>query len=228
MQAGDKLEFIKPFQSTQEVDAKPEMVDIEAHDIFAALCNELISSYPESVRSKDVLDIDGFRTISETPLKVPFQDGSYLHLLVFREDDEEGILSFGLNVSEHSDEGLFLGGYLYSLDGEGLERSSLTPLPPSEDDPEDVDKTHFSVIQTHELVDELSVCEQSEDEDVRQMALEVRNQLEENATFDEWERDLGTDGLQPQLIEVMRLATLFQSAQPYTPPSYDLGDKGIY
>jgi hypothetical protein len=223
MQAGEKLEFIKPFHATQEVEVNPEIGDIDERDIFAGICNELISLYPENVRSKDVLDIDGFRTISEIPLQVAFQDGSYLHILVFRELDDIGPLSFGLTVTEHTDEGILLGGYFYEMSGKELTRSSLTPVPPSEDDPEEVDKTHYSVIHWVEAVDKLSMTEQSDDEDMRQMAIEVRAQLEESATFEQWEKDLGTDGLQPQAIEILRLVTLFESAQPYTPPSYDEG-----
>jgi hypothetical protein len=216
MQAGEKLSFIRPFTGERSVDDK-ESEDINVS--FLSMCIELLSRYKEAVRFISRAEVSGTVEVFEGSYKVDSVDGSYLHIVVYGHQDSEGVIDAGVSVVEHTDEGVYRGGYVYAYGGGELIRDTCHPE--TVEDPEDT--THFSLIGSYAAHDELqAVILLSEDEEDRNLAIEIDTRLREGYVLSAVERDLGYDQQPPEKDELVKLQSLLRYAQPFTPPVEDV------
>lgn len=215
MQAGDKLKFITPFDvfapKTDPSDSEREA----RMDEFAVMMRQLVFDRPENITSFEVLEEAGFVTVFEASYRLDMPDGSYLHIVGFGHLDEEGLLDAGVSVIEHTDDGVYNGGYVYSLKPDGVSRT--TAPPDSENSNMDAEdrRRHFSVADLYQGRDELDQMEQSDIVEEVIEAVETRAALAGDALMARLAVEMGADGLAPREGELARLTDLIKDAYPF-------------
>jgi len=216
MQAGEKLSFITPFTGEQHVNDEEQETVAQA---FLYIQHRLLAIDPAIIKSVERMHTSGFITAVEASYRVTSPDGSYLHVLAFEHRNDGGLIDAGISVVEHTDEGVFEGGYVYYLDNDGLIRDTCEP---SEDE---VDTTHFSLLGLYQDTDAMEILMgQSDDELQQQKALELKAQLDEDILLSYMEKDMGLDQQTPTSEEMISLQLLLRHAEPFTPPSKDAGE----
>lgn len=223
MQAGEKLSFIKPFTGERYVGIEA-LEDLS--QAFLYIHQELIVKDPSVVRSIERFEESGFVTAYEASYKVESLDGSYLHVLAFWHGNEGGVIDVGMSVVEHTNRGVYVGGYMYMLDHEGVTRDTCRPE--SDDDDDSEDTNHFSLIGLYADADYIELAlNQTDDEFEKEDAARLKAKLEESVTIGQMEKDMGYDQQPPTLDELVKLQALLHAAEPFTlPDTHD--DEDIY
>ena len=211
MQAGDRLDFIQPFDVftpvTDQTDTDRQ-IQIAA---FATIMGRLAFDRPDLIEAVQVLEESGFVTIFESSHRLDMADGSYLHILAYGHQDDEGLIDAGVSVIEHLPDGTQSGGYIYTYDEKGVRRSTVPPYEPEEPDQYDT-TSHFSVIQMYAPRDELDELAQSDDEETVLDAMRVRAEHEEDVQVSKMMAEAGFDDRYPHDGELEQLADLVQGA----------------
>jgi len=207
MQAGDKLDFVKPFDPLVERQNLTPEIRETAILAFVTLCADTMTKFEGDIQSAERFDELGFITGFELSLRSVAKDGSYLHISIFGNRDEEGLVDLGCSVIEHDDEGNYCGGYMYMIDDEGVLRSKSRDE--SEDDDEDK-KSHFNFLEIYEWGNELVDMESSDDESDRLRAAEIRAEVEQDALFDALEEEMGYDRQPVGVDEITQLHRILQ------------------
>lgn len=220
MQAGDKLNFIKPFEGQQqELDVSSVEVSEEDVAVLASFLKHFINDRPDNTHSFDILESSGFVKIFESSYKLDMADGSYLHIVVHGSIVDDGISEFGVSVIEHLNDGIYNGGYTYTYNAEGLVRSrAMTDDvdPEAESDPDmDIRKLHFTVSDLYATREELHEMKFSDDPELRAHAEEAQAQLEAEMQFDEMMQAQGFDSQPPFPGELDSLRELIWNAKPF-------------
>jgi hypothetical protein len=219
MQAGEKLSFVTPFTAEQHVDNEEQESVAQA---FLYIQHRLLAIDPTIIKSVERLHTSGFITAVEASYRVKSPDGSYLHVLAFEHRNDGGLIDAGISVVEHTDTGIYKGGYIYYLDNDGLIRDTCEPS-----DDED-DTTHFSLLELYQDTDTMEiVLGQSDDELMQQKALELKAQLDEDILISAMEKEMGFDQQTPSTEEMISLQLLLRHAEPFMPPSSN-ADEDIY
>ncbi len=222
MQAGESLSFIATPEELAVIDAQSEVERDAVSVAFGELIHGLMMQNPNAFRSIERTEESGAVTVSEGSFSLTFADGSYLHLVAYRQSDGGGFLDLGLSVVEHSQEGVNLGGYLYELGDEGVRfaqhkgliRSSATDGDDG-DTADEEDYEHFSLIGYYEYADEAYLYLFDEDEEQRKLAEDSLRQLEEAASLGETERELGFGWGSPTLDDIEKLKGLASLVSPF-------------
>jgi len=213
MQAGEKLSFVTPFTGEQYVDDNEQEHVAQA---FLFIHHRLFAIDPTIIKSVERMHTSGFITAVEASYRVTSPDGSYLHVLAFEHRNDGGLIDTGISVIEHTNEGIYKGGYIYYLDHDGLMRDTCDP---SEDED---DTTHFSLLEMYQDTDIMEILVgQTEDELLQQKALEQKAQLDEDILLSYMEKEMGLDQQTPTREEMTSLQLLLRHAEPFTPPSSD-------
>lgn len=215
MQAGDKLDFIRPFDTARTM-IDPTDEERQNHTaIMGTILQTMVYSRPDLVDSVDLFDEGEFIKVFEVSYRLDGKDGSYLHILVHGQQDEHSLLTAGVSVIEHLDDDSFNGGYMYTLDATGVRRT-VVPKDKDEVEMDDEDRTRpFSVIDLYAQLSELEDLEQSEDTDQMLAAIATRAELEEDAEFGRMAAEAGFDDLPPHDGELEQLAELIVDAYHY-------------
>jgi hypothetical protein len=230
MQAGDRLSlFVEPFDVTAENKEVTQDRSTEAMAFFLELCGQLLATYKDEVRTIEVLEESGFVMVFEVSLRVPFDDGSYLHVLIFGHKQGTAILDLGISVIEHDPEGNYGSGYMYDTEQYDVLRSVVhADDNETEDDDESCDpKSHFSILDIYSLKGQLADLELSEDEELREAGKETRTMLEERVQFDAWEEEMGFDHQPVSKQELEQLAELLGAAVSFPLSETDPTDDDI-
>ena len=203
------LKFVKPFNQESELHInKTERRMIEER--FVALCFSLLDRHVQAIRSVEEIEESGPINVFEASLIIPSLDSSYLHVLVFGHNNAGGFIDVNIAIEEHDDTKRPSGGYMYSYDATGLIRTKVD----KEDDIEDDEDVHFSIIAMYEGSRQLTELELNGSDDERLEAIELREELEQGATLGIWEHEMGYDGRLPSLEEVTHLAEILDYALP--------------
>jgi hypothetical protein len=212
MQAGESLSFITmPHElATPE---RPSDQDAELVALaYIHAVNRLMDRYPEVFQNVESDDL----TVIEGSFQVLHSDGSYVHIALFSIKDSEGLLSVGVSLVEHSDEGKYLGGYLFELTGEEVTCSrhgSSDEIGGDEDD----ETLHFSVLDMFKNKEELYQAMLHEDEDLRQDAEANWGKLNDAAKLAAYEKELGFGIAYPSIEDINKLQQLMDMAGPFVP-----------
>lgn len=212
MQAGDRLGFIKPFDALGQ---KAEQAKSEREGqiaVFGAIMRRLVFDRPDLASSIEVLEETGFVTVFEASYRVDMPDQSYLHILAYGHQDDEGLLDAGVSVVEHLDDGTYNGGYMYTYDAKGVRRSTVPPDGQDDNLDEEERTRHFSVIDLYAMRDSLMEMEQSDDVMAAVEAASTRAGLEEDAQVGMMMAAAGFDDQHPHEGELERLADLVDQA----------------
>ena len=151
-------------------------------------------------------------TVFEASYRLDMPDGSYLHILGFGHRDDEGLLDAGVSVIEHTDDGIYNGGYVYTCGPDGVRR---TTAPPDREDSgmdEDDRRMHFSVIDLYRQRSQLEELEQSEDITEVMAAIEIRAHLDDDILMGRLAAEMGVDDCPPHQGELEQLAVLINDA----------------
>lgn len=169
MQAGDRLNFIQPFDPLETEKSSNDAEKERNVVVFSLILKRLVFDRPELVQSFEVLEESGFVTVFEASYRLDLPDGSHLHIVAFGHQDEAGLLDAGLSVNEHFADGKYNGGYLYEYTADGLRRSTNHPDAAS-DDEEDFDEPgmsdYFSIADIYQSRDQLEEAILSDDMEV--------------------------------------------------------------
>lgn len=221
MQAGDSLNFIEPFLGAERVDgASEEKISKEDLAILAQIKEQYIDRQQENVHSFEVFESYGFLTVFEASYRLDMPDGSYLHIVVFGSQVEDGVLDFGISLNEHLVDGVYNGGYVYMYDDEGFVRSTsrADEEPELDEDGEMSDdhrKLHFMVSDLYESRDALNELKFSDDPELREHAERAEERLAAELEFDEVMKASGFDSCPPPPGELAQVLTLIQDADPF-------------
>jgi hypothetical protein len=218
MQAGDRLSFIQPFKPSelrQEIPA--DRSDEENLSAFLAMHAHFMSAFPENRNEFETFDASGFVKVTESSFKLDMSDTSYLHIVFFKHEDEEGILDMGISLNEHLNDGIYNGGYMYLLDPDGLCRSTSLPDTPNDTNPADdgIAGMHFMPSDLYTFRDELVKMKTSDDVEEREHALSTSVMIEQEMTFDEMLFEEGYDNQAPHSGELHKVKELVASARPF-------------
>ena len=216
MQAGESLSFITIPNELSVPEVRLEEEKEAVWKAFATLVQRVMITYPDSFQSIEQPEESGTVTITEGSFQVAFADGSYIHIVAYGHSDEEGIIDLGLTLVEHSDEGVYLGGYLYDLSDSDVMCSRLYTS--TEDDEEDT-HYHFSLIAIHEGRSEIDSLRFSDNEDVRALAEENWRQVEEASQIGQMEKELGFSSTTPTLEDIEKIEALLSFAVPFVAPT---------
>ena len=212
MQAGDKLDFIRPFDVLQPTTEVSDKESQERTLAFAAIMRQLVFDCPERVESFEVFEESGFVTVFEASYRLNMQDGSYLHIVGFGHQDDEGLLDAGVSVIEHTDDGLYRGGYVYTFNVDGVRRTTAYPDDDNSEMTDEDRRTHFSVADLYQGRNELDDMRLSDDTDEVLAALAMDAQLEEDALMGRLAAEMGADDQLPHQGELEQLADLIKDA----------------
>lgn len=179
MQAGDALkEFIQPFDPSNERRQPTDDELIDTLELFLDLNKALLGRFQTEVKVIPVIDDDGAMVLAyEVSLKLKMSDGSYLHVVVFGHNSEDALIDTNISVIEHLPDGTHQSGHLYSFTGGEVKRSDLGIQ--QTDDPFEQRK-HFSLLELHESKDYLRELEESDDPEMVKIALETRQDFEQD------------------------------------------------
>ncbi|MFY9227810.1 MAG: hypothetical protein WAO28_00575 [Candidatus Microsaccharimonas sp.] len=228
MQAGNRLSFVEPFSLEERKEISTGAMT-ETLRYFLEMCGKLLKTHDEAVDTAEILEESGFVTVFELSLRVPADDGSYLHVLVFGHKQESALLDLGVSLIEHGPKGEYISGYQYIAEGIEVRRSSTrATLPDSEDDSADDRTLHFSVIDLYAAREELHDIQQSEDEEVRLEAADIWSGLVQEAEFDEWEEEMGFDNQPIDKGELEKVAAVIVSAELFPLPRQTEDDGTVY
>jgi len=219
MQAGEKLSFITPFTGEQHVNDEEQETVAQA---FLYIQHRLLAIDPTIIKSVERMHTSGFITAVEASYRVTSADGSYLHVLAFEHRNDGGLIDAGISVVEHTNTGVFEGGYIYYLDNDGLIRDTCEPSGDEDD------TTHFSLLELYQDTDTMEILLGQPDDELRhQKALEQKAQLDEDILISALEKEMGLDQQTPTNEEMISLQLLLRHAEPFTPPSSG-EDEDIY
>lgn len=216
MQAGESLSFI----TIPDELAIPEVIVEDEKEAtwraFGTLVQQLMITHPDTFKSIEQLEESGIVTVIEGSFQVRFADGSYIHIVAYSHSDDEGILDLGLTLVEHSDEGVYLGGYLYEMSGADI---TCSPLHSSNDEEDEQErKYHFSLLSMYKERNELYGLLLSEDDDQRESAENDWRQVNEAAQLSLIEKELGFSTTTPTLEDIQKIKALVAMASPFTMP----------
>lgn len=215
MQAGDRLNFVKPFDTARDTSDPTEEERRDHTIVMCGILHTMVGSRPENVDSIVLLEESQFITVREASYRLDMPDGSYLHILVYSQEDKGELLAAGIAVTEHLDDGNFNGGYMYTLDPTGVRRSFI-PKDKDEIEMDSQDRTRpFSVIDLCVESAQLEELELSDDFDLRERAVIERAVLEEEVEFSRMAVLAGFDDLPPHEGELEKLAELILGAYHY-------------
>lgn len=215
MQAGDRLDFIKPFSGTEhQSDDDGNHVDENDLLVLATFMKRFINDRPENIKSFEILEPFGIITVFESSYKLDMPDDSCLHIVVFGTQTEIGLLRFGISVNEHLPNGAHNGGYSYIYDDEGFLRS-YAPAEDAGKTSED-DITGFMMISDmYEFQDALQEQQMSEDIEVQEHARMVQQVMTDELQFDDIMQAAGFDRQPPYPGELEKLRELIWDAKPF-------------
>jgi hypothetical protein len=117
MQAGDRVEFIEPFDGEWRI--RSDMEHMYSRETFRTLYDEMYATFSGVVRKTDKLLTSeklisrmGQNTLTfvDLPMRVLFEDGSYLYIVL---DDGS------IHVEEHDDSGILGKSHRYDVDKYG-------------------------------------------------------------------------------------------------------------
>ena len=222
MQAGESISFISTPDELAVVEAQSEEEQEAVWDSFGALMEGILYRYPDAFRSVEQPEESGTVTISEGSFRLPFDDGSYLHVVVYHHSDEGGYIDLGLSIVEHDGDGKSLGGYLYEMGDGAIRFARHTERFNDEMDDGQKDamrQEHFSILSYYERVAEMYANLFSDDEELRKIAQDSLRQLEEEASLSLTERELGFGWGAPRLMDVVKLQRIADSLSPFSVPS---------
>ena len=212
MQAGDRLDFIRPFDvfvPKGDMSEDERQAQIMA---FATIMRQLVFDHPDRATDFQVLEESGFVTVFEASYRLDMPDGSYLHIVGFGHQDDEGLLDAGVSVIEHTDDGVYNGGYVYTLTPDGIRRSRAAKDSDDCDMSDEDRRMHFSVADLYRGRDELEELEQSEDIDQVMAAIALRAELDDSVMMNQLAADMGADDQPPYEGELEQLANLIKDA----------------
>ena len=215
MQAGESLSFITVPEELSIKEAQPKVERETVREEFVLFYKLLIEKHRDSFRSMEVMEESGPVMVHEGSFQLPFADGSYLHLVPYSLSDEEGFLSIGLSIVEHTHEGKYVGGYSYVLAEDDVQYSYQGA---AEDEDEDEQFLHFSVIDARKQSEEVFQMQMSEDEAMRSLAEVVRQELEEAEILGAMERELGFSMSYPTIEDMQKLKALVNLVSPFEVP----------
>jgi len=218
MQAGDKLTFVESFEPLSE-ERQLSIEDIrESIVLFAVMCKKTLNNFEEDVRSIERFDNGNFITVFELSLKIPAQDGSYLHTVIYGHEDDAKLIDINLSIAEHSFDGINHGGYTYMFTNDGILRTEDPAF--DEDEEESVKRSHFNIFDLHEWGDTLREFEISNDPEDNKIARSTYEELEDRSIFDDLEQEMGYDDQPIAMHEVEKLEQLLKDAVLFPPSEY--------
>lgn len=215
MQSKNKLSFVEPFDIGEDKAEINTGRKTETLRYFLEMCGKLLETYTDEVETLDILEESGFVTVFELSLRVPADDGSYLHVLLFGHKQETALLDLGISLIEHGPRAEYGGGYQYIAEGLEVRRSSTRVDRSGEEDETDEDSAmaHFSVLDLYAAREELDELSQADDEEQKLVALETWSGLKEDAEFDEWEEEMGIDNQPIDKDELEKVAAILGSVE---------------
>ena len=215
MQAGESLSFIAIPEELSIKEAQPEAERKAVREEFVLFYTLLMKKHNDSFRTMEVMEESGPVLLHEGSFQLPFADGSYLHLVPYSMSDEGGFFTIGLSIVEHTHEGKYVGGYSYILADDEVRYSYQGA---AEDEDEDEQFLHFSVIDARKQSDEVFQMQLSEDESMRSLAEVLRQELEEAEILGAMERELGFSMAYPTIDDMQKLTALVGLVNPFEVP----------
>ncbi len=179
MQAGDKLKFIDGSDSTQ----RPPLTDehyVAARAFLHEICEVLFTRFDTQLRSKTYGTDSDTLVITELPLRLAADDGSYLHVVIFCDDSGNNDVTYNVSIFEHAESGSYIRGHIY-LEGSD-DTLTRTDLPPELGEEGKNVGWHFSALEFYDGVEEqaerMAAGEYTEEIDDEESFEDVDNELE--------------------------------------------------
>ncbi len=216
MQAGESLSFI----AIPEELATPETLSDDERAFTAYhyyhLVKGMLARSKDIVRSLERPAESGTVFAREASFQVPFNDGSYLYLVAYGHEYENEYLDLGFSITEHSDEGDYLGGYSFELVGADLRYSTHhSPSLPTDDSYEVDRKYHFSLLDQYEHKDALDFLILAGDEETRQQAEDEYDAWKVEIDLALISKDVGLSWREPSPEDILTLKELANLASPF-------------
>ncbi len=216
MQAGESLKFIPNPDEVDILIASPvESLNTPVEtEQFCRLIDSLMISYPAGFRTLKAAQTSTGIDVIEGSFKATFGDGSYLHLVPYMYLDGDDIASIGLSVVEHNSDDICLMGYLFEVHENGV-RYARHPF--SGEEGEGYER-HFSPINSQLDVELAYEHLFDEDSEIRTLAEQGMQVLQEEVTITETSRDTGFGWRVPDSDILSRLESLFLFSEPFELP----------
>jgi len=216
MQAGESLSFI----SVPEELAVPEIFSEDERAVvlynFYHCVKGMLSQLGSNVRSMERPEETYTVTAREASFQLSFSDGSYLYLVAYGHEFEGEYLDLGLSITEHSDEGHYLGGFSYEMNGADLRYAAHhTPTPSTDDAYEEDRGYHFSLLDQYEHKDQLEFLLMTGDVDVRERAKHDVDAWQEEVELALASKDIGFSWREPSPEEIQLIRELVRLASPF-------------
>lgn len=220
MQAGESLSFITVPHELITPEPRPvEEREYVLYTFYRSVKN-MLTRPSDSARSLERPEEAGVFIARESSYQVPFNDGSYLHLVAYGHEYDGDYVDLGLSITEHNDSGEYLGGFSYEMD-QGADLRYAAHHSPTNLSYEryDEDRTyHFSLIDQYEHRDELEYLAATGNEEVRSAVQEMLNKWHEEADLSLVSKDVGLSWREPSAEEMQLIGELAKIAQPFKVP----------
>lgn len=219
MQAGESLSFI----TVPEELAVPEtFTDDERGYVlykFYHGVKQMLSGSTDTVRFMERLEEFGVVMAKEASFQVPFNDGSYLYLVAYGHEYENDFLDLGLSITEHGDEGDYLGGFSFELTGADLRYAAHhAPTAPTDDSYEEDRKYHFSLLDQYEHKDELEMLAITGNDETREVAQQSLDSWKEEVDLALTSKDVGFSWREVSPDQIQLIAELMRLGIPVGAP----------
>jgi len=219
MQAGESLSFIIPPDELAIREEYPEQEQALTLYTFYTAVTTLLASEGETIRSLERPEEVGTVIAREGSFQMCFEDGSYLHIVPYGHEFEGEYLDLGLSITEHSEEGEYLGGYSFEMSGAELQYSAHnSPLPSDDPGYEEGKLYHFSLIDQYEHKDQLDYILIAGEEDERAYVQKALDAWKEEEDLALTSKDVGFSWRSPSTEDVLLIRGLLRMASPFKVP----------
>lgn len=219
MQAGESLSFITV---PEELAISESYSDDERAYVlytFYHATKDLIQHPSGVTRSLERPEEIGIVTAKEAAFQVPYVDGSYLYFVAYGHEFEGDYLDLGLSITEHTEEGDYLGGFSFELTGADLRYAAHHSPDTDGGEGFDVDrKYHFSLLDQYEHKDELEMLAFSDDEQTRSSAQQSLDEWTEEVELALTSKDIGLSWSELSPMQMNLLSRLLEFVVPLRVP----------
>jgi hypothetical protein len=211
MQAGETLSSaVEKSRNNTESYLDARELNYRFADIFA----ELIKKEDTVLDKRVIFEDDNFIEVIESSYKIDYPDRSYLHVATFFHSQDDNPLDFGIHIDEHSEDGRYIGGLLYYLQGGQLVRY-LFEMPKDEE----ASYYHFSIHKLHDMMGKINEGIALGGEEVKVEAEAINEDIKTRIVLDSYEEEIGDKRQQVTHPELDALSEMIRHAVAFPIPS---------
>jgi hypothetical protein len=181
---------------------------------FLDICTELMGSEPMNIDSRMIYHNEVLVNVFENSFRTVYADGSYVHIVVFGYNDDDGVIEVGIHLDEHAENGQLLGNALYHLKDSRLLRYYF-----NSNNDEETTTEHFSIHKVHEDFERIDETSVFGDDLEKQEADSILSSMKGEVLMHTFDAEISTEEQPISESELIALNDMFKFAVPFTIPT---------